>query len=312
MSQVFRAILIIVSVITFFYIARKLKKSQVEGYDAIFWLVFSAVLILLSVLPGIASRRTVLANHCAEFISHPKARTGTLDGNPIHEDMLFAAKAAKLAFIVNVVINAEKRIVAAFAGDPVAAHRAGTEYLSRHARIEVPEADIVVTGNGGYPLDQNVYQSVKGMTAGEAVCREGGVIILCASCSDGHGGESFYRHLAGGTPQQILDEVSRIPRDRTEPDQWEYQILARILVKHTVIVVTKDCDHRMLHAMHLLAASSIDEALAKAFELCGPDAKVAAIPDGVSVIARKKTGLQGVPGACACAEKYSFRKKGKK
>lgn len=265
-----------------------------------------------SVLPGIASRRTVLANHCAEFISHPKARTGTLDGNPIHEDMLFAAKAAKLAFIVNVVINAEKRIVAAFAGDPVAAHRAGTEYLSRHARIEVPEADIVVTGNGGYPLDQNVYQSVKGMTAGEAVCREGGVIILCASCSDGHGGESFYRHLAGGTPQQILDEVSCIPRDRTEPDQWEYQILARILVKHTVIVVTKDCDHRMLHAMHLLAASSIDEALAKAFELCGPDAKVAAIPDGVSVIARKKTGLQGVPGACACAEKYSFRKKGKK
>ena len=106
-----------------------------------------------SVLPGIASRRTVLANHCAEFISHPKARTGTLDGNPIHEDMLFAAKAAKLAFIVNVVINAEKRIVAAFAGDPVAAHRAGTEYLSRHARIEVPEADIVVTGNGGYRND---------------------------------------------------------------------------------------------------------------------------------------------------------------
>ncbi len=239
-----------------------------------------------SVLPGIASRRTVLANHCAEFIRHPKARTGVLDGNPIHEDMLFAAKTAKLAFIVNVVINAEKRIVAAFAGDPVAAHRAGTEYLSRHARIEVPEADIVITGNGGYPLDQNVYQSVKGMTAGEAVCREGGVIILCASCCDGHGGESFYRHLAGGTPQQILDEVSRIPRDRTEPDQWEYQILARILVKHTVIVVTKDCDHRMLHAMHLTAASSVDEALAKAFELCGPDAKVAAIPDGVSVIAR--------------------------
>ncbi len=241
-----------------------------------------------SVLPGVASRRTVLANHCAEFISHPKARTGSLDGNPIHEDMLFAAKAAKLAFIVNVVINAEKRIVAAFAGDCVAAHRAGTEYLSRHARIEVPEADIVVTGNGGYPLDQNVYQSVKGMTAGEAVCREGGVIILCASCSDGHGGESFYRHLAGALPQRILEEVQRIPRDRTEPDQWEYQILARILIKHTVIVVTEDCSHRMLGEMHLLAASSIDEALGMAFERCGAEAKVAVIPDGVSVIAAKK------------------------
>mgnify|MGYP000251250512 FL=1 len=145
----------------------------------------------------------------------------------------------------------------------------------------------MVTGNGGYPLDQNVYQAVKGMTAGEAVCREGGVIILCASCSDGHGGESFYRHLASSSPERILKEVAEIPRDRTEPDQWEYQILARILAKHTVIMVTTDCDHKMLREMHLHTSSSIGEALALAFGLCGEAAKVAVIPDGVSVIAEQ-------------------------
>ncbi len=241
-----------------------------------------------SVLPGVASRETVLANHCSEFIMSPYARTGILEGNPIHRDMLFAAKAAKLAFIVNVVIDGDKKIIAAFAGDSEAAHKAGTEFLGKYARIEVPEADIAVTSNGGYPLDQNVYQAVKGMTAGEAVCRENGVIILCASCSDGHGGESFYEHLRAASPERILAEAAKVPRDKTEPDQWEYQILARILSKHTVIMVTSDCDHRMLREMKLETASTLEEALARAFELCGPKARVAVIPDGVSVIAAKQ------------------------
>ncbi len=242
-----------------------------------------------SVLPGIASRETVLANHCAEFIRSPFARTGNLNGNPIHRDMLYAAEQAKLAFIVNVVIDPEKRIVKTFAGDPVRAHEAGCAFLRTFCAVSVPEADIVVTSNGGYPLDQNVYQSVKGMTAGEAVCRKGGVIILSASCSDGHGGESFRRHLAeAASPEKLLAETEQIPRGETEPDQWEYQILARILTKHKVIVVSTDCDHELLESMHLGTASTLDEALRKAFSLVGANASVAVIPDGVSVIAEKK------------------------
>lgn len=242
-----------------------------------------------SVLPGIASRETVLANHCAEFIQSPYARTGNLENNPIHRDMLFAAEKAKLAFIVNVVIDPEKKIVKAFAGDSVKAHASGCEFLRNLCGITAPEADIVVTSNGGYPLDQNVYQAVKGMTAGEAVCRKGGVIIISASCSDGHGGESFYRHLAEAvSPEELLAETALVPRSRTEPDQWEYQILARILSVHKVIVVTRDCDHKMLEAMHLNTASSLEEALKKAFSLVGADASVAVIPDGVSVIAGKQ------------------------
>ena len=121
-----------------------------------------------SVLPGIAARRTVLANHCSEFIQSPYARTGNLENNPIHRDMLFAAETAKLAFIANVIIGRDRKIVRAFAGDPVAAHAEGCGCLRRFAGVAVPQADIVLTGNGGYPLDQNVYQAVKGMTAAEA------------------------------------------------------------------------------------------------------------------------------------------------
>jgi nickel-dependent lactate racemase len=242
-----------------------------------------------SVLPGVASRETVLANHCSEFIQSPYARTGILENNPIHRDMLFAAEQANLQFIVNVVINSEKKIVKCFAGNPVQAHLTGCNFLRSLCQVKVPQADIVITSNGGYPLDQNVYQSVKGMTAGEAVCRKHGVIIMTASCSDGHGGESFFRNLSeAASPAALLEQTAAIPRDKTVPDQWEYQILARILNDHTVIMVTTDCCHEMLNRMHLHTASTLPEALEAAFGIMGSEASVAVIPDGVSVIAVKQ------------------------
>ena len=239
-----------------------------------------------SVLPGIAARETVLANHCAAFIADPRARTGVLEGNPIHRDMAFAARQARLAFVLNVVLAPGKRIVRAFAGAAEAAHAEGCAFLGGCCRVRVPEADIVVTSNGGHPLDQNVYQSVKGMTAGEAVCRPGGAIVMCAACGDGHGGESFFRMLASApSPRALLDRLQAVPGDRTEPDQWEAQILARILCRNRVVVVTRDCDHALLRAMGLGAASTLEEGLEAATAATGPDAKVAVIPDGVSVIA---------------------------
>ncbi len=239
-----------------------------------------------SILPGIVSRETVLANHCSEFIRSPFARTGNLENNPIHRDMIYAAETVGLAFIVNVVIDHRKRIIHAVAGHFEKAHLEGCRRLKELCRIRVPLSDVVITSNGGYPLDQNVYQAVKGMTAGEAVCREGGVIIMVASCSDGHGGDSFYENLAGApSPRAVLDAVENVPRDRTRPDQWEFQILARILDRHPVIVVTRDCDHAMLRAMHLHTAESLGEAVAEARRMVGAAAKIAVIPDGVSVIA---------------------------
>lgn len=120
-----------------------------------------------SLLPGVASRQTVLANHCSEFIADPKSRTGILEGNPIHKDMMWAAEKAKLSYIVNVVINAEKEVIYAVAGDMNKAHEKGCEFLSGLCKVNAVPADIAITTNGGYPLDQNIYQAVKGMTAAE-------------------------------------------------------------------------------------------------------------------------------------------------
>ena len=239
-----------------------------------------------SVLPGIAGRVSVLANHCAEFIADPKARTGVLEGNPIHRDMLWAARAAHLAFVLNVVIDGGKRIVRAFAGDADAAHRAGAAFLDGFARIEVPEADVCVTGNGGAPLDQNVYQCVKGMSAAETVVRPGGAIVLCAECADGHGGQSFFEHLRDFTAQELLAQCAATPRDATVPDQWQYQIAARIMDKARVVFVSPPERHAELRAMRFEAAATLPEGIALARRLCGAGdaARIAVLPDGVSVV----------------------------
>lgn len=238
-----------------------------------------------SVLPGIASKDTVMANHCAEFIASDMARTGILDGNPIHKDMIFAAETAKLAFILNVVIDAEKKVIEAFAGHFNDAHRAGCEFVRELAGVKAAPAEIVITTNGGYPLDQNIYQTVKGMSAAEATCKPGGVIIIASQCGDGHGGEAFYKTFAeADSVKSIMDEIIKRKAYETIPDQWESQILARILLKYKVIMVT-EAPKKMIEDMFMKWAPSIEKALEMAEEIVGnKNSKITIIPDGVSVI----------------------------
>lgn len=240
-----------------------------------------------SVLPGIASAKTIMANHCSEFINSNKARTGIIKDNPIHKDMLYAAEKANLAFILNVVIDEDKNIINAFAGDSKLAHEEGCKFVMELSSVKSIPADIVVSSNGGYPLDQNIYQSVKGMTAAEATCRKGGVIIMIAACNDGHGGQSFYDNVAQAkNPQELLDKVLTVPRNETIPDQWEFQILARILCNHTVIMVTDMCDPDMIKSMHMKHAYTFEEALEMAYKIKGKDAEVVVIPNGVGVVVK--------------------------
>ena len=240
-----------------------------------------------SILPGIASATTIMANHCSEFINNNHARTGVINDNPIHRDMLYAAEKAKLAFILNVVIDADKKIINAFAGDSKLAHQEGCKFVMKLSSVEKIEADIVVSSNGGYPLDQNIYQAVKGMTAAEATCRKGGVIIMIAACNDGHGGQSFYDNVANSkNPKELLERILKVPRNETIPDQWEIQILARILNNYTVIMVTDMCDSNMIKSMHMKHAYNFDEALKMAYAIKGEDAEVVVIPDGVSVVVK--------------------------
>lgn len=242
-----------------------------------------------SILPGVCSRVTVLGNHCADFIDDPKARMGVIDGNPINRDMERAARMAKLAYIVNVVVNEAHEVVAAFAGDPIEAHHAGCAYLARYCEVEQKQkADIVITSNGGAPLDQNAYQAVKGLTTAADAAADGAALIICAECADGIGGDSFYKALSEcAGPTELLEEIRRVPMDETVPDQWQYQILARILEKHHVYFVARKEMEEAVNAMKMEYAPSLEEAYARARALKGASARVAVIPNGVSLIIKQ-------------------------
>ena len=146
--------------------------------------------------------------------------------------------------------------------------------------------DIVITSNGGYPLDQNLYQSPKAISTAEVCCRKGGVIIMCAGCADGMGGTNFEKLMLMGSPDEIDAYLSKIPPKESIPEQWCAQIYSRILKKHRVILVTDYLDHDVIRKANMIPASTPDEALKIAYELIDSDTpQIVIIPDGVAVMA---------------------------
>ncbi|MFB0917945.1 MAG: nickel-dependent lactate racemase [Clostridiaceae bacterium] len=239
-----------------------------------------------SVFPGCCARKTVMYNHNAEFIDSPYSRTGVLKDNPIHRDMVFAARKLKLIFICNVVINAAKEVIHCVAGDLEEAHESGTEWLKDYAGVERKEADIVLTSNGGYPLDQNIYQAVKSMTAAEACVKEGGVIIVSSESSDGVGGDGFLKSFKEQPDENaMMAEFLNTPKDETIADQWQSQIFARVLLRARVIFIS-EVDDQTVRDLHMIPAKDLNDAMAKAYEIAGKDATVTVIPDGVAVIVK--------------------------
>lgn len=241
-----------------------------------------------SILPGICSERTVNENHSYKAVSHPRSNSGMLKDNPIHADMLCAAKAVNVQFIFNVALDGEKKIVAAWAGDLEKAHEAGVAFIRQWSQCPVVTGDIVVTSNGGYPLDQNLYQSPKAMATAEACAGEDGVIIMCCSCCDGMGGAHFGQLIQQGTPDEIDRYLSSIPPEKTIPEQWCTQVCVRVLRKHPVILVTTFLSHDEVRKANMIPASTPDEALEIAYRLKGEQASVVVIPDGVCVLTVKE------------------------
>lgn len=241
-----------------------------------------------SILPGICSERTVNENHSYKAVSHPRSNSGMLKDNPIHADMLCAAKAVNVQFIFNVALDGEKKIVAAWAGDLEKAHEAGVAFIRQWSQCPVVTGDIVITSNGGYPLDQNLYQSPKAMATAEACAGEDGVIIMCCSCCDGMGGAHFGQLIQRGTPDEIDRYLSEIPPQKTIPEQWCAQVCVRVLRKHPVILVTTFLNHDEVRKANMIPASTPDEALEIAYRLKGEQASVVVIPDGVSVLTVKE------------------------
>jgi len=216
------------------------------------------------VLPAIAGYESVLTNHSYAMIAHPHATWGVTVGNPLWEEMREIALRTEPTFLLNVTLNDHQEMTGVFAGDVIQAHAAGCAFVREHALVEVDRPfDVVITTNSGYPLDQNLYQSVKGMSAAARIVRQGGAIVMVTACADGlptHGGYAKLLRQAG-SPQGVLDLLG-VPGFEAH-DQWTAQVQAQIQLKADVYVYSDGLSDDDLRAalftpLHDLASARAD------------------------------------------------------
>lgn len=238
-----------------------------------------------AVMPGMAHLDTVMRNHNAKNIDHPDSTWATLEGNPIHAEVNEAMALVKPDFLVNVALNRDKRITRCFAGNAVTAYNAGTRFVKENAMSRVESLfDIVITSNSGYPLDLNLYQSVKGMSAAARITRPGGAIIVAAECWDGvpdHG--SFGKLL-----RETRDADDLLARIRASgfmmDDQWQAQILALIVKKADVFVHADGLTPAQIAQAKLSPCPSIEVKLDFLLGKYGKGSRVCVLPDGPQTV----------------------------
>jgi len=238
-----------------------------------------------AVLPGVAGARLVLENHSTAMLDDPGATWGVTDGNPVWEEMLETALATAPTFLLNVTLNRERAITGVYAGDLRAAHRAGTVAVRQTAMAAVDAPfDVVITTNSGYPLDMNLYQSVKGMSAAAQVVRQGGSIIVAAECCEGIPDYGEYKNILhmADSPQAML-EVLRQP-DFLVMDQWEAQLQAQIQLVADVYVKSGYLSDEEIRGALLEPCHQVEETLAGLLDRYGPDARVCVLPEGPQTI----------------------------
>jgi len=238
-----------------------------------------------SVVPGVASQRVIQHVHRAELVAHPQATWGVLDGNPLWETLYEGACLCPPDFIINVALNKEKKVTAVFAGSLDTAHRQGVEYVRKSAMRAVPKLfDVVVTTNSGYPLDQNLYQTVKGMSAAARVVRPGGAIIMAAECADGIPDHGAFGEIVreAGSSEKILELVHSAGYCR--PDQWQAQVLAQVLQKAQVYLYSDGISATQARSMLLEPITDLEQTIrtvAAAHEAAtGRPAEICVLPQG--------------------------------
>lgn len=238
-----------------------------------------------AIMPGMAGLRTILGNHDAANIGHPNSTWGVTHGNPIFHEVREVALRAGRTFLVNVTLNKDKQITRVFAGDLEAAHDAGCAFAKQTAMQAVDQAyDIVVTTNSGYPLDLNLYQSVKGMSAAALVVRPGGAIIAAAECWDGIPEHGLYGRLlrAANSPAELLERITA--PGFLEQDQWQAQIQALIQLKARVLVYSENLSAEQVRSALLEPCPSVEAALAELRKEYGPQARICILPEGPQTI----------------------------
>jgi nickel-dependent lactate racemase len=232
------------------------------------------------IVPGTAALQTVMSNHGARNIGDPNATFGITEGNPLWEELRDAALRVGSSFILNVTLNEQRQITGVFAGDIVEAHKVGIEFVRQSAmqRVAAP-FDIVVATNSGYPLDLNLYQGVKGMSAGARIIKPGGLLILACECREGVPAGSPLDKLlrSAGSPEEILAMLATPGFMR--PEQWQAQIQALVQRKAKVLVYSSLPDD-VIRAAHLEPCHNIESAVKSELAKLGPDSRVAVLPQG--------------------------------
>lgn len=238
-----------------------------------------------SIIPGIAGAETILANHSAENIASPNARFGIYKNNPMAENSTEIAKLVGVDFVVNVSINENHEITQVAAGDLERVHKKLVNSQLKHIFKEIQEPfDIVVCGNGGYPLDLSLYQAVKSMAIGEMAVKKNGTIISVNECADGiGGGQDEFKELLFSDipPEEIYKKV--LNKEIVVPDQWEIQVLTRIMMMADIYIVSKMKEDEIGN-IGLKHAKTVEEAIKKSLNKHGSKAKILILPNGPQIL----------------------------
>ena len=238
-----------------------------------------------AILPSLAGAESVFTNHGLEMIAHPKATWGVTEGNPIWMEMREVALRTNPTFLLNLALNTRREITAIFAGDMLTAHAEGCAFVKGNAMVGVDQPyDIVITTNSGYPLDQNLYQSVKGMSAASQVVREGGAIIIAAACEDGLPDHGLYAALLAeaGSVQGILDMLAQ--PGFTAHDQWQVQLQAKIQQRADVYVYSEGLTDEQLERALFIPCRDIAQTIKELQDQYGPGLRLCVLPEGPQLI----------------------------
>jgi len=238
-----------------------------------------------AIMPGLAGQRTVLGNHDAGMVGHPQAIWGVTSGNPIWEEVREVAGRAGRLFLLNVTLNRDKAVTGVFAGDLDQAHASGCAFVKRSAMVAVARPfDIVVTTNSGYPLDINLYQSVKGMRAADQIVRPGGAIIIATSCWDGVPEHGLYGKILRESrgPRELLEKICA--PGFLEQDQWQAHIQALIQTKAEIYVRSDGLTDDQVRAALLLPCRRIEDTVSDLLGKYGRGASICVMPEGPQTI----------------------------
>lgn len=237
------------------------------------------------IVPGLAAQETIKVIHSPKFIREPLATEGSIDGNPLHEELLECARMARHDFIVDTALTQDRKIAGVFAGDPVKAHAAGVQFLESACLEEIDEpADLVVTSAAGFPLDLTFYQAVKGVTAATHLAKPGGRILLIAECSEGMGSAEF-----AGMVRNMRDFADYLNEVRDQPvdvDRWQVEKLALAGVRNDLYFYTPGVSREELGALAARTFPTLDEALAAMLRGLRPGSRAILVPEGPYTFAR--------------------------